>query len=357
MYGGVIRYAAGTSQAGQIVCHLLPASQMLSTAIPVAKAISSLYTAYQVQHLRTQVAQVAQTIQQLLHLTTGTAVVAGLSLAVSSLGFRRLDKKLTDLEQQIQALRVEVKEIRRIMEQKEHIMLRSALHDVSSVHEQPEAHRQTILLIAKDKLQQLHEHYRIELSAANNIEQALSFQEYTVISALAMIRCYGELAMFQQASQAMDELKTLWMAQARRIAKTWLLGESPERFLYRDFIRDVSVTNLVAWLDFAHDSQKGYLWLDELRQKSDSWYGLSQVRRPALKTSTASQSLSREKNITIPALHQMFARQQVLEGYVSQYALLEQAQMKPHELEEHIAAVPEADIVNGYIMLAPELTA
>ncbi len=330
---------------------------MLIKSVPALKALSILYTTYQLHQLKSQVTQLAHVTQHLLHVTTGTAVVAGLAIAVSSLGFRHLDNKLTRLEQQLQALQLEVKTIRRLMEQKEHIMLRSALHDVLAIHEQPEAHRQTILLIAKDKLQQLYEYYHTELSAAKTFERTMMYQEYVTITALATIRCYGELGMFQQACQAMRDMDAFWKTHVRRIINTWLLGESPERFFYRDFLRDVSMTNMVAWLDLAHGTQKGYLWIDDFRQTSDSWYGLSQTRRRVSATSTANQALSYDKKVVIPTLHQLFARHHVLEGYVSQYELLEQQRMTPSELEGHIASLSEQNTVDGYVMLAPEQAA
>src|SRR5882724_8153412 len=77
LHGGVIRWAASTEYAGQIVGHLLPFSQIESLG---------------------QINALAATTQQVLQIATGTMVMAGLNLAVTTLGFAVFNEKLKNLE-------------------------------------------------------------------------------------------------------------------------------------------------------------------------------------------------------------------------------------------------------------------
>lgn len=65
----------------------------------------------------------------------------------------------------------------------------------------------------------------------------------------------------------------------------------------------------------------------------------------------------RTQQMLIPALRKLIARGAVLEGYVAQYELLEEQQMKPSEFELKLANLPESSLINGYLILEPIRTA
>ena len=61
--------------------------------------------------------------------------------------------------------------------------------------------------------------------------------------------------------------------------------------------------------------------------------------------------LEKKQKILIPALRKLIARGAVFEGYVAQYELLKEQQMKPSEFENKLASLPESSSVDGYLIV------
>jgi len=127
----------------------------------------------------------------------------------------------------------------------------------------------------------------------------------------------------------LEDASEFWKKQAQRIAKNILLSDSPERFLFKDFVQDVPVSVLVEWLDFAYGEEKGYRWLDELRGKTRSWYsqddyavtkGFSSVGKMLSRKTKADKLLAidKDRERVIPSFQKLVARSIVFEGYKAQ---------------------------------------
>ncbi len=184
----------------------------------------------------------------------------------------------------------------------------------------------------------------------------MASEEYFSLTALAQIRCTAELGMYDIAYKEIDDANLFWQKEAHRIAQKILVSDYPERFLASDFVKLVSVSELVEWLDFVYKEQKGFTWIDEFRGKIDeAWYAKNWI--PMHGGSGLNKNigvgLEKEQKMVIPALRKLMARSKVLEGYLAQYEVLKNQEMTPSEFENKIKELPESSGVNGYLILEP----
>jgi len=349
LHGGVIRWAASTEYAGQIVCHLLPFSQIEPLV---------------------QINALAATTQQVLQIATGTMVMAGLNLAVTTLGFAVFNEKLKNLEGKLNELQKEVKAIRALLELEERARLAAALRDLLNVVnvKNPEL-RHTMLFNSKNVLAPISLKYKELLASADTIELAMAYEEYFCLTSLTHTRCSAELGMLEMARRDLEEANIFWRGQARRIANDLLLGKYPERFLFSDFSQDVPIAMLLEWLDFASEKENGYTRIDELRSRTKSWYSevdYTGVSKGVAKVTSSlwgvlmsyignvtTKEKDREKETVIPSFQKLVARNNVLEGYVTQYELLEAHNLTPAEFESKVALLAPTATVDGYVILMP----
>lgn len=373
-YGGVIRWAPGTQYAGQIVRHLIPVGGMnVLNAIPGLNFIPGIianiqlnelkditrYNTYQLMQLSGQISSLSQTTQQILQIATGTAVLSGLGLAVSSIGFIAINNKLNTIDNRLKEIQKDVQSIKYFLESSERAKLYSALSELLKIDAKTAPqNRHTMLHNSRNILAEINMRYREVLSEATTIEAAMASEEYFSLTALAKIRCTAELEMLDIAYKEIEETNSFWQSQARRIGQKILIGDYPERFLASDFVEDVSVSELIEWLDFIYEEPKGYVWIDELRRKIDeAWYpknkGLFNKGGSGLNRNIGI-GLEKEQKMLIPALRKLIARSKVIEGYMAQYELLENEKMKPSDFENKITKIPESSAVNGYLILEPQ---
>lgn len=371
-YGGVIRWASDTENAGQIVRHLLPVTgQSLASPLfaPVSSTLGAVNT-YQLHRLSGQVGNLTASVNQLFQVATGTMVLSGLNLAVSAVGFAVLNEKLKKLEGKLNEIQQEVKAIRSLLEIEERSKLGAALRDLLSVAEVKNSnHRHTILFNAKNVFGPVSLKYKELLLTADTIETAVAYEEYFCLTSLAHARCLAELEMLDMASRDIWETHVFWKEQSRRITNDLLLAENPERFLFSDFARDLPVSTLAEWLDFSYGEEKGYGWIDELRSKTRPWYaedGYVEVGKGAVKVTSSlfnvasryagkvvEKDIERQQAKVLPTFQKLVARNDVLEGYVEQYRLLEASNTTPTAFESKIKSIAESESIDGYLILEP----
>lgn len=374
LYGGVIRWAAGTGQGGQIVRHLIPISSDLFGAIPGLSFVPGIIANVQLHDLQKlteantqqllqlsgQISVLSQSTQQILQMATGAAVFSGLGLAVSSIGFLAMNHKLSKIDSRLKEIQQEVQAIKSFLESSERAKLFAALNALLKIDERTDsAHRHTILHQSRNVLAEIHMRYRELLAESQALKVTIAHEEYFSLTALAQIRCTAELGMLDIARKEAQEVNELWQAQARRIAKDILIGEYPERFLATDFADTVPVTELAQWMDFIQPEQRGVGWVDELRLKmNETWYARGWLPNLGNLGSGLSRNaglgLDQEKQVVIPTLRKLLARSAVFEGYVAQYKLLEDQQLTPSALEAKLLSLPESSVIKGYIVLEPE---
>ncbi|MBD1998463.1 hypothetical protein H6G00_17810 [Leptolyngbya sp. FACHB-541] len=371
LYGGVIRWAAGTENAGQIVRHLVPAGAQLLNFVPGLNFIPGIVNSLQMSELKdvvksntvqltqlsSQVGSLSQSTHQVLQFATGAAALSGLGLVISCVGFVAINNKLNAIDSKLKDIQKDVQAIQQFLASSERGKLFAALDSLLKLDKTPVEHRHTILHNARQTLTEINMRYRELLSSATTIEPAMAYEEYFVLTALAQIRCTAELGMLDVAQHEIQEANGIWQTQGRRIAKEILVGEYPERFLASDFVNSVSVSEFVEWLDFANEEVKGYVWVDDLRRKLDeAWYAKSWL--PMMNGGSGLNKnigigLEKEQTMVMPALRKLIARSNVFEGYVAQYDLLVAQNLTPSKFEQKMVALPQSSVVEGYFILEP----
>lgn len=341
LHGGVIRSAPSTDGAGQIVRHLLPTGQDLPDSVPASSALDL---------------TLARTTQHLLHATTGTMLLSGMNLAVTAVGFGVLYRKLTELDNSLSEIKDSVDGIVRLLELDERAKLMFALDQLSIVtrngppgkREQPLLHHVlTALGPAKVKYQ--------ELLPGARLETAMACQEYFTLTSLAVATCWAELGNVDVARDNLERDYKFWVGQARRIAGEDLLGEHPERLMAGEFVPDVSLGELAAWLNFVHSEHKSEPQrIDELRNKIHLYAdGESRIPIPIFREARTPKEMIEADKKRIRELRKLLARNGVFQGYVDQYALLSESGLTPAELQQRIDAVDRTMLVDGYVVLQP----
>ncbi len=363
MYGGVIRWAAGTDHAGQIVRHLIPVASQTITDPLFGSLNGLLASTYQLNRINV-------TTQTVLQMANGTMALSGLNLAVNAIGFAIIFKKLKQLENQLSRIEKEVKAIHELLEIEERSRLRAALEDLDNAMKSQklgEGDRRELLFRAKDVFAPIRLKYKELLSKSDSLEVSMGYEEYFVLTSLAHSRCLAELGMSDTARHSLESDVSAWKDESKRIAHDLLLGDNPERLLFSDFAKDVPVSNLIEWLDFANGEERGYEQLDELRAMTTGWYtGIDKKefgRKTGRAFSTIGQRISRKTDAelewqlkkVIPSFQKLIARNSVLDGYVGQYQYLEEHNILPSTFENEIAKISPEFHVDGYIILEPSL--
>jgi len=358
LHGGVIRWAVGTAKAGAIVQHLIPVAGQALGVIPGVSLASGIAANLQLGALSSKVNDLSNLTQTVLQFSTGTAAIAGLNLIITGIGFGVIDQRLKSIDSLLQNIHKDIQEIKSFLELSERSRLFAALNELRKINPNlSEQNRHTILHSARSTLGEINMRYRELLQNADTLETAMASEEFFTLTGLAQARCSSELGMYAVAHQEMIELQAVWQLEVRRIMKKILLGEDLERFLATDFVKDVSTAELIQWLDFAYSSQDGLKWIDILRLKFDEyWYskgwfsggteGLNKNR---------GIGLERERTILIPGLKKLMHRNGLIEGYVSQYAMLETQVMSISLFETFIDSIPKSSLTKGWLILEASL--
>lgn len=364
LHGGVIRWAAGTPTAGQIVRHLVPiaedvVSQTVGNPLVIPSAAgniaSQVATMSPLQTLSHQIDGLAAATQFLLKLSTGTMILAGLNLAVSAVGFIALNKKLGSLDATLTSIQNDIKEIRDILKRAERAKLRSAIQDLQRMPIIREAsNRNQLLHRSRGTLGELYENYKDLYCNASSIETAVAAEEYFCITTLARIRCSAELGEFTCAYQELGEAYQVWRKESRRVVNNLLLGTEPERFLASDLASEVPSSTIIDWMNFAHDEHKGCDQIDKLRAKTRFSVYRKATFGDLVIANSPPRSLQREKELVIPLLQKFVNRNVVLDGYLAQYHIMENANLKPSEYEERLNAISPEMYIDGFIILKPD---
>jgi hypothetical protein len=349
--GGVIRWARGTPHAGQIVRHLLPVGSQFIDA-PLFTPLSGIPTLMNVYQSASNIELAIGATQHVLQIATGTMLLAGLNLAVTTVGFAVLNQKLQSLDKTLSDIQKDVKAIRTLLELEERAKLGAALRDLLHIADitNPDQ-RHTILFNTKNVLAPISLKYQELLASADTIETAMAYEEYFCLTSLAHARCLAELGIVGVARRELQETVRFWKEQAQRIVKDLLIGKHPERFLFSDFVQDAPIAVLSEWLDFAYGEERGYAWIDELRQKTNPWYAKSWINASPINFTPNEMNNERER--VIPSARRLVARNNVLEGYTAQYELLAAHNLTPSLFEDKMAALAHDSAVDGYVILQP----
>lgn len=370
LHGGVIRWAAGTPAAGQIVCHLLPIAAASAPAFSGAGIIAatSAAAAAPVFGAVAAIGGVASAVlgginlfntRKILRAVKQTMALAELNLAVTRNGFDALERRLDQLEQTLGAVRDSVAEILQHLQIEQRAELRVALDNLSHIEQltDPQVRRETLVASA-GTLAKIALMFEERLSRTTTLSEAMICEEYYCIASLAQIRCFAELRELTRARHLVVTTRDRWRQLSREIMRTHVTRMHPAKYLSSDFAADVPIAEIAEWMDFAYDESKGYAWIDELRADLDPWYYYKSLdatppSRRQLKPADRDDVLQLHRHYIIPAARKLVARARVLESYVAQYELMEQHRLTMQEFTSALAELDPSDYVEEFLILEP----
>lgn len=319
VFGGVIR-----DNAGRIVAHLVSSSNPLLSAnalSPIADAVNTV----QLYKIGQSIVSLEVATAQLVTLAQGTALLSGLTLAVSIGGFVYLSSRLSRLDKRLGELAKNVKAIQALLDSQERAALNNALQTLTLLTpDQEEKIRIPLLVGSRQTIGTIHQRYREQLELVTTVEEALAIEEYFSVTALSHALCTAELGMQGAAAMELDSAYRLWSSETRRISKATMLAQ-PERYLGASW-PDVKTAELVEWLDFAHGTEEGIAWIDKLREQSASF------RLPRFGGSSADK-------LGIELIRKFCARDRIFQGYNSQYQYFAEHKLLPTEHRQFIDGI------------------
>lgn len=342
MCGGVIR-----NNSGQIVAHLVNGINPLNSINPVNGVFGAVNTfqlhkiGKDIKELKESVSALQAATSQIMGLATGTMILSGLTLAVSSAGFTFLNKKLNKIDEKLTQISEDVKTIKTFLQSQERASLVTALKTLSGIEASLDDQTRIQLLVnARQTLGVIHERYRDQLLHIDRIQDIDAIEEYFTVTALGHAMCSAELDMHNNAVTDLVDAYETWQLAARRIAKDLILRNDPERLLFSDYASLAKTEEIIDWMDFTYGTEKEITWIDDLRGKTH------QLRIPSVRKSKTSDS-------EIENMRRLVARNRIYDGYVSQYRYLQSVSARPSSLQNYYDNLgDEMKIGDGYLFIS-----
>lgn len=183
VFGGVVRYAAGTGKGGQIAAHLV----FPSDPQQARQSISQLQAAMQqsMGNLQGGIDVIQQSIGSLQALQVANLAMAGLNLAVTTAGFVIVCKKLNKISGQIEAQSASIAQtLQMVSEAHERSFLMDEARFRGLVLACQQHFEEGDIELLKHKLQDFHEQYqftklvlqRHAVKAASNVDRLIDIQ-------------------------------------------------------------------------------------------------------------------------------------------------------------------------------------
>ncbi|MGI4878404.1 MAG: hypothetical protein ACRYG4_13060 [Janthinobacterium lividum] len=108
-------------------------------------------------------------------------------------------------------------------------------------------------------------HYREQWAEARTMTAIRMIDDlYSLAIAGQAITC-SSLGLFADAADDLDGNSREWLLQARAHTKAMIFDERLDRLLAAEYVDKLPARTLTQLLDFAHDSDRGIDWLDDLR--------------------------------------------------------------------------------------------
>ena len=330
LHGGVIRDAGG-----QIVRHLVPAASKAFDPFGLVSLPFDIANTLQLRSL-------SKLTQEIKQISEATMAMSGLNIAVSAVSFGAMYASLKGVESRVAELDNKVNWIKTFLDSGRRAAILNASNELSSLPSDA-SHRAYILHQARESLGHVTMHYVAHWDEAGDLLEAMSYQHYFCMAALMRARCSAELGMLDKAEFEIKQSQEEWVARSRKIAQEFILRDDPQRLLGGEYAGHVPTSKLAYWLDFAYGSDKGYDWIDELRCRPN----------PISLNSLFSKTVSKDELQAFSHLDNLSQRNQVLEGYVSQYGYLKANELSPSEFDKQVALVKASAPDDELLLLAP----
>ncbi len=263
LHGGVIRDAAG-----RIVSHLaMPASTSLLGGLagvgPLGAAVGgagAVVNGIQLQALSSSVAAVKAATDQILNYSIATTALSGLGLVTSVTGFAFLASRLKRIDQRLSALEKQTKAIKHFLQSSQHAQLMTAVDHLRLSQQATDSEtRRHLLLQSKQLFTTLAHHYKVQLGELDDITELNATEDCYVLACLGSVMAMSDLGMGDAARDEMFRHYGDWRVIARKHCGKMLLKDDPARLLDSRYVQSVPAANLIRFLDFTNDTNRGVL--------------------------------------------------------------------------------------------------
>ncbi|MBM7843571.1 hypothetical protein [Herpetosiphon giganteus] len=347
--GGVIRWAAGTPNAGQIVRHLLP-----STGLKIHPNLHAPTTGPYLL-LRFMSNGINPSLSA-LQITNHLAIFSNMSLLLSGLSVFAIALSFKLLSAKINKLNTHVGEILDLLKAQSRTKLKARIEELQILDTiSTEDRRMTILSHVLPDLNDLYHLYMEQLSKINDWHKFNALEELFTLTATARAHAYAEFDITSgQASRIAQETLIFWQEHSRRIARDSVLSPNPQRFLSSNFVEQISTITLIDWMDFAHGESKGLLWIDELRRQITSRNIPINVNMQSVSRFMPwSSNISNEYELLISLMQRLVQRNTILETNLAQYQMLEDIAIPPSMMQSQLEQIPTDIQSQSFIVFKP----
>lgn len=264
---------------------------MLTSLIPGVNTLSSLAANGQLYSLAHNVAEIQSSVANVLNIAATGAVLSGLGLVTSIVGFAFLSRRIGALDKRLSVLVDDVKGITQTLMYQELANLRGAvkLMQHAELADNPDVQRGK-LLQANEAFTKLLYFYGQQWAGEKDLKQLPFLEDCYMLAFTGASITNSELGMHGVASNEFIEHYQSWKTTAQENVKDHLLNENSKRLLKDVTANVLSIRQLVKLMDFAYDSEKGIDWIDELRNHSS-------LRPPQLRAVPV-RSIEMAKNLT-----------------------------------------------------------
>ena len=261
LHGGVVR-----NGAGQIVAHLATVGASgFTSLVPGLNVLSSAVANGQLLMLAKDVKGLQSAVASVLNVAATGAALSGVGLVVSIAGFAYLSKRFDQLEKLLGDVK-DLIEARNLADLKAAMGYMKNAEEIDGVSHD---NRRSLLLEAQKNFSTLAHLYGDLWAKAADPKQVRALESFYALAFTGASIANSELGMNEVAARQFSEHLEQWKRTARLQVKERVVGKDLLKSVSADV---VTTSEFVKLLDFAHDSQRGIDWLDDLRPKeTKSW--------------------------------------------------------------------------------------
>jgi hypothetical protein len=299
LHGGVVR-----DMGGRIVAHMAAPSSALSL-LPGLGWVADAFQTYQLHKMGLVLARVETQLGTLMKVSAATVALSGLGLVVSVAGFALLSRKLNELNVTLGRIELNTRKTNQFLQAVQYSQLKAAVDNLRHARETTDPNtRRDCLMSSKNDFGQLVHQYPHLWSQFEDLNELQALDDGYSIAMVGLAQATSDLGMGQVALHDFATHRMAWQHVARNHCTSKALKTDPQRLIHHRYLSSMPADSLLKLLDFAHQTNKGVQWLDELRaMESDA----SLLRLPKFGSEDAELEFVRK----------LVARDDVLAGYES----------------------------------------
>lgn len=327
LHGGVIRDAAG-----RIVSHLaMPASAGLFGGFPAIGPLGAVINGIQLQALSTNVAAVKAATEQVLNYSIAATALSGLGLVTSVTGFAFLATRIKRIDQRLSAIEKQTKAIKQFLQSTQRAQLMTAVDHLRLSQQATDGEtRRHLLLQSKQLFTTLAHHYKVQLGEIDDITELSATEDCYVLASIGSVMAMSDLGMGDAAREEMLRHYADWRAIARKHCGKLLLKDDPARLLDARYVRSVPAANLIRFLDFTNDTNRGVQWFDELRLTLD-------------KTTLVRSAISVIEPSHVEYANKLLVKDEVLQGFNAHMGFLAEKKLSLSYFAQRVEQIRELE--------------